>query len=194
MKELKHYLDDSITRHHIYEDFLYDVVKSFPHLFTSIMDILTRYDALKHAGDNLIELRENQMNTFVRARAKLDTFVEEKYFEIAGLKAKLSDYEKHYERARLHCQKWEKIHHEVIMETLNKFMEVEAVKDSCWQIYKDICDRKKAPTIYKDNYPKQFEVIKKTLLQHRLVNEKIAVLEEEKLRLSEKACASNGTG
>lgn len=53
-----------------------------------------------------------------------------------------------------------------------------------------MCERKNLPTTHKGNYGKQFDFIKKMLYQYKCVNEMVRNIEEEKLKLSQKACLS----
>lgn len=107
------------------------------------------------------------------------------------MRTKLTELNRRYEVSRAKSEKWEIVFNEIGSEAMNKLMETISVKDTCWKIYKDICERKKLPFVPKDDYEKQFDFIKKMLYQFECVNDMNRYLEDEKLKISEKACLSS---
>lgn len=107
------------------------------------------------------------------------------------MRTNLVELNRRYEVSRAKSEKWEIVLNEIGTEAMIKLMETISVKDTCWKIYKDICERKKLPLVHKNNYGKQFDFIKKMLYQFECVNEMNRYLEEEKLKISEKACLSS---
>lgn len=103
----------------------------------------------------------------------------------------LAELNRRYDVSKANSEKWELILNEVTLEAMDKLMETIAVKDTCWKIYKDMCERKNLPAVHKDDYGKQFDFIKKMLYQFDILNQKIRDLEQEKLKMSEKACLSS---
>ncbi|CAH1163972.1 unnamed protein product [Phaedon cochleariae] len=193
LEEIKKYMDEGIVAMKIYENFLIKVVNKYPNQFTSVMDIVERYESLLLARKELSAMQAIAMNRYDAARSEFDKVTKENHVEIAGLKNKLSELHLRYEKAQQTSQKWESVHHLVNLGTIEKLRQTEIVKESCRQIYRNICERKGIPPIHENDYMKQFEIIKKCLRKHELVNEMVQNLEEEKLKLSEKPCLSDTT-
>lgn len=77
---------------------------------------------------------------------------------------------------------------------MDKVMEMVSVKDICWKMYKDMCERKNLPTVHDNDYEKQFDFIKKMLYQYECVNKMVKKMEEDRLKMSENACVSTEIG
>lgn len=95
-----------------------------------------------------------------------------------------------YDLARIKSGRWELLLNEIALKATDKLMDTIIVKDICWKIYRDICERKNLPITYEADYGKQFEFIKKMLYQYRCINEVVNKMEKDKLIMSEKACVS----
>lgn len=110
--------------------------------------------------------------------------------KISGLHTKLADVHQRYDNAKQVCSKWEALHQRATLEAMDRVRVTASVKDSCWQIYSDICLRKGIQPVHKDDYAKQLDVIKKHLLLLRKVNEAVESLEKDRQKLSLVACVS----
>lgn len=105
----------------------------------------------------------------------------------------MADLNQRYDVSRAKSEKWELILNQITLEAIDKVMETVTVKDACWKLYKDMCERLNLPAIHENDYEQQFNFIKELLYQYRSVNLMNRVMEEEKLKISEKACPSRET-
>ncbi|XP_057658759.1 uncharacterized protein LOC130895470 isoform X2 [Diorhabda carinulata] len=135
-----------------------------------IEELEKKYDQCKE----LKEILDNDIKNHSYIENKM---VMVKCVEIAGLRNTLTDLHNRFETARQSCANWEQYHHKIVLEAMTKVMEIQSVKDSIWQIYEDICIRKGVETVYRGNYAKQLEIIKKALLKFNLVNKMAKALE-----------------
>ncbi|XP_057658757.1 coiled-coil domain-containing protein 42-like isoform X1 [Diorhabda carinulata] len=176
-KELKEILDNDIKNHSYIEKYLLSVVNKNHKKFSTIEDLLKRFDALLEARQILSNVFERYLTQMEETKDAVNKMVMVKCVEIAGLRNTLTDLHNRFETARQSCANWEQYHHKIVLEAMTKVMEIQSVKDSIWQIYEDICIRKGVETVYRGNYAKQLEIIKKALLKFNLVNKMAKALE-----------------
>ncbi|XP_028130834.2 cilia- and flagella-associated protein 73-like [Diabrotica virgifera virgifera] len=177
--ELKELLDNGIKNHSHFEKYLLAVVDKNHKKFSTIEDLFKRFDALLEARYILSNLFERHLSQLEEAKDAVDKMVMVKCVKIAGLSNTLADLHKRFEAAKFTCANWEQYHHKVVLEAMEKVMEIQAVKDSVWQVYQDICRRKGVKPVFKGNYAQQLEIIKKALLKFRLVNKMAKAMQDE---------------
>lgn len=91
----------------------------------------------------------------------------------------ITDLQRRLETSKIKARNAEKFVQQVFLAGQKKVQETEYAKQSCWQIYEHICQRKNRKPIYKDDPEKQLDVIKKCLRKLGLVNRMVEALNDE---------------
>lgn len=103
------------------------------------------------------------------------------------MRMKMINLSNRYDISVVNSKKWELILNEIILESINKLTETIVIKQTCWRICKELCERKNIE-ISIANCAKQCNFIKNMLYQYERVNEHKRYMEEENMRMSEKVC------
>lgn len=92
--------------------------------------------------------------------------IEDKSFAIMGLQNHLAHLEGRYDRAKNKALHWETVVIQIKDYAAEKLMEIKQVRTTCWNIYLQICKRKKKePEIPEWDVENQLLTIKSTMLE-----------------------------
>lgn len=92
--------------------------------------------------------------------------IEDKTFAIMGLQNHLANLEGRYDRAKNKALHWETVVTQIKNYAASKLIEIEQVRITCWNIYLQICRRKKKePEFQESDVENQLLYIKRTMLE-----------------------------
>lgn len=94
------------------------------------------------------------------------TVIEDKSFAIMGLQNDLANLEGRYDRAKNKALHWETVVRQIKDYAAAKMAEIKQVRTTCWNIYLQICRRKKKePELPEWDVENQLLCIKSTMLE-----------------------------
>lgn len=92
--------------------------------------------------------------------------LEEKIFSVMGLNNQVANLFGRYENAKARCLHWETLVGQIKNHTILKLAEIHQVRKTCWDVYLQMCRRKKAdPGIKEWDVEHQLLFIKSTLME-----------------------------
>ncbi|XP_021921770.1 coiled-coil domain-containing protein 42 homolog [Zootermopsis nevadensis] len=133
--QIKKTLEEHVNKHKIYEDFLDNVVGN----------TVFRYETLSASLMELTDQQWSNLATLENAYNHTVRLTEEKSQLMLGLSNRISDLQSHYDQAKAETFRWETALSHIEDINAEKHIEINEVRTSCWNMYRDICRRKNMP-------------------------------------------------
>ncbi|XP_018568996.1 coiled-coil domain-containing protein 42 homolog [Anoplophora glabripennis] len=193
LEKVKKLMSSKIVLYKLYEDFLNSLVEMFPEDFSNVLDILSRYDLIKHTSQELIEHQSLDLHQLEVAKRELAKTVEGYLVQLSVLNTRVASLQQRHEDAKRESRKCEELYERIRAEATEQVIDAVSVKESCWRIYQEMCERKGVEPVFKGNHGKQLDVIKGTLRDYRRINDLARRMEAEGLYASQRPCVSKAT-
>ncbi|XP_069700961.1 coiled-coil domain-containing protein 42 homolog [Periplaneta americana] len=163
LEEIKETLETHVNKHKMYEDYLESVVSETKE-YSTVFDILNRYETLNTARIELTERQEKDLATLETASTAMAKLAEEKSQLILGLNNQVAELQIRYDRAKAEALRWGSALSNIKNTTAEKALELNQVKTSCWNMYQQICRRKNMPVkLEEGQVEQQLLCIKRTI-------------------------------
>ncbi|EFA01080.2 coiled-coil domain-containing protein 42 [Tribolium castaneum] len=169
--ESKKEMEANIAELKMYELYLNQVVSASED-FKNADDLISRYESLVSTRNLLAKRQDENLKELETARAKIAKMVEDNSFKILGLNTALASLNSRYNTAFREAVHWENIVLAIKSHSFQRFQELAEVKQSCWNTYLLMCQRKsETPKLEEGDFEKQLIFIQKTLQEVGTVKE-----------------------
>ncbi|KAK3933336.1 Coiled-coil domain-containing protein 42-like protein [Frankliniella fusca] len=170
LEQIKETMERHVGEYRIYQDFLQRVVAECKE-FTSVHDILDRYDTLAATRAQLAARQDADLHALEEARRALMQLTEEKSKALMGLNNQLAELWVRYDQTRMQDFQWETSLSHIKVKAAQKTWETGAVRMMCWNLYQQLCYcRGEAPALAADKIEEQLLYIERAFLQLRAIN------------------------
>nr|XP_022920921.1 uncharacterized protein LOC111429285 [Onthophagus taurus] len=162
--KIKELMEKAISKHSLYDDFLKSVVRIASPEFKQPYDCVHRYEALMDAKtmigaeqEKLFSMLQHEFTAYLKMN-------NDNQLKLIGLMNKHNELYTQYELAKSKVMKWENQVGLIYDSTVEIKRSVNDVKESCFGLYKNSCDRNTDCSFDKDlNVKEQLNVLKKVL-------------------------------
>ncbi|KAF5285206.1 hypothetical protein FQR65_LT13321 [Abscondita terminalis] len=159
---VKELMETKLKEHCIYETYLRSVVQSKPDEFSNPQDVFNKFASLYETKNSLSErLKKNIIET-ENVKDKLEQQTIKQNTKLIGLSNRIALLHTRYQEAKDRSCKYEEIVHSVRERLRDKYLELLTVKQTCWNVYVDMCEHRRAkPSIPRHDFEQQLLYIKK---------------------------------
>ncbi|GLV38499.1 hypothetical protein CBL_12950 [Carabus blaptoides fortunei] len=169
-----------IEKMQIYEDFLNRVVESSAGKYDNIQQILDRYDSVAFMKRQIVRNHVQDMFKMDVLQGKLMRYISERQDIVRNYNNQMANLDRRYKFVQKRYFHWKNAVHRMKKLCNRERAQTQSVEASIWNLYVQMCMRKKMPIKEKKgNYKTQLAYILITIKQY----EKIAEIAEEKYEL-----------